>query len=387
MKVLHTSDWHVGQVFYNYDRSAEHEHFFKELAEVVRNEQVDVMVVSGDVFHNASPSASAYKLLNDMLLKVCSEAPEMEVIVTAGNHDSASRIDSSAQLWLTNHVHMVGSLRLENPEAHIIDINGKGWVLAMPYFSQYFYSPKKVYGAVIDRAESLNVRGLPVVMMAHAAVDGSDTSDHDDIGGMDTIGLDQLLTKTDVVDYVALGHIHCPQTLKCSEGKARYCGVPLPTSFNEHHPYGVDIVTVEHGATPEVRTIKFEPLMKMITVPKDPKPFAEAMKAIRELPQGAKAYVRVNLLKEGTLPSNAAEKACAEVTERGYRYCEIHLTRPEQENTVVQRRNLTVSELSAKSPMELAEEYYKTKEGVAMPENLKNKIQTAIEQVNNEERK
>lgn len=52
MKVLHTSDWHVGQVFYNYDRSAEHEHFFKELAEVVRNEQVDVMVVSGDVFQD-----------------------------------------------------------------------------------------------------------------------------------------------------------------------------------------------------------------------------------------------------------------------------------------------------------------------------------------------
>ena len=110
MKVIHTADWHIGQDFYHYDRSDEHRHFFSQLADLVRTEQPDVLLVCGDVFHTATPSNSSMKLYTDSMMQLHMACSGMQIVVTAGNHDSCSRLAATAEVWKLANVHVVGGM-------------------------------------------------------------------------------------------------------------------------------------------------------------------------------------------------------------------------------------------------------------------------------------
>ena len=92
MKIIHTSDWHLGDRLSNYDRTDEEDHFFGQLAAVVEKEQPDALVVSGDVFDMGVPGNDVAKRFTDRLLDVLEKCPTMETVVIAGNHDSYSRL-------------------------------------------------------------------------------------------------------------------------------------------------------------------------------------------------------------------------------------------------------------------------------------------------------
>ena len=110
MKIIHTSDWHLGQEFYSYDRTEEHEAFLQQLENIVAIEQPDALVISGDIYHNATPSNSVMKLFNDHLDEIRKACPSMQIIIIAGNHDSASRLDIFASAWRHMNVHVIGRI-------------------------------------------------------------------------------------------------------------------------------------------------------------------------------------------------------------------------------------------------------------------------------------
>ena len=89
MKILHTSDWHLGHTLYNYDRTAEQQAFLRQLTRIVTEEQPDAMVVSGDIYHYSSPAAATQKMYTDAMLNIHQACPGMAIVVTAGNHDSS----------------------------------------------------------------------------------------------------------------------------------------------------------------------------------------------------------------------------------------------------------------------------------------------------------
>ena len=91
MKILHTSDWHLGHTLYNYDRTAEQQAFLRQLTRIVTEEQPDAMVVSGDIYHYSSPAAATQKMYTDAMLNIHQACPGMAIVVTAGNHDSSSK--------------------------------------------------------------------------------------------------------------------------------------------------------------------------------------------------------------------------------------------------------------------------------------------------------
>ena len=91
MKIIHTSDWHLGQIFNEYDRTPEHAAFFERLTSIIAKEKPDALIVSGDIYHNSTPSSSTQKLYTDAILEMKKACKEMTVIITAGNHDSPSR--------------------------------------------------------------------------------------------------------------------------------------------------------------------------------------------------------------------------------------------------------------------------------------------------------
>ena len=107
---IHTSDWHLGQNFYGYDRSEEQHDFLSQLADIVRKHTPDALLVSGDIFHTAAPSNAAFNLYVNAMLDIHKACPTMAIIVIAGNHDSASRLDSDKRLWQLANVHVLGGI-------------------------------------------------------------------------------------------------------------------------------------------------------------------------------------------------------------------------------------------------------------------------------------
>ena len=96
MKILHTADWHLGNNFHGYDRTDEHRHFLRWLLEVMEEKQPDVLIVAGDVFDTANPSARAEELLYDFLLRATQTVRGLQIVLIAGNHDSAGRLEAPA---------------------------------------------------------------------------------------------------------------------------------------------------------------------------------------------------------------------------------------------------------------------------------------------------
>ena len=109
MKILHTADLHLGQVIYqNYDRTDEHDCFFVQLEQWCRDERPDALIVSGDVFDIQQPSATTWKAFTSHFVRLHRSSPGMHIVIVAGNHDSASRLQPHDAVWQLADVHLVG---------------------------------------------------------------------------------------------------------------------------------------------------------------------------------------------------------------------------------------------------------------------------------------
>ena len=132
MKILHTSDWHLGHKLYNFDRKDEQLHFLRQIAKIVKDERPDVMIVSGDVFHVATPNIETQTMFVDELLNIHNQCDSMSIVVTAGNHDSYSRLEIDKNLWKRHNIYIIGNVS-SSVEQHLINIKGKGIIAAVPF--------------------------------------------------------------------------------------------------------------------------------------------------------------------------------------------------------------------------------------------------------------
>src|SRR5690554_2185076 len=143
MKVLHTADWHIGQLFHEYDRTFEHQQFLNWLVQTLQKEQIDVLLISGDVFDLSNPSAASVRMFYTFLNQAINTKPELQIIITAGNHDSATRLESPKPLLESSNIHIIGLVERDlggniDYEKLIIPIRNpsgaiKAWCLAIPF--------------------------------------------------------------------------------------------------------------------------------------------------------------------------------------------------------------------------------------------------------------
>lgn len=233
MKIIHTSDWHLGHRLYNFDNAEEECHFLRQVEETVSEEQPDALVVSGDIFDNGTPGNDTAKRFTDAILSITGRCPTMETVIIAGNHDSYSRLVVDKELWLRARVHIFGMPGEDNEgravfEKNTLIIPGKGVIAAVPFCHSRNFPA--VDGADTGNREENYFRGLakyvagiagglPRVLAAHLAVKGDiDFSGQDKsmvIGGAECVDVKSL---GEGYSYIALGHIHCPQWIK-GEGK------------------------------------------------------------------------------------------------------------------------------------------------------------------------
>lgn len=397
-KFIHTSDWHLGQNFYGYDRSEEQRAFLSKLTSIVRKHKPDALLVSGDIYHTATPSNATVALYVQSMLEIHQACPSMEIIVIAGNHDSASRLDSDSSLWKLAKVTVLGGIaRKENGladlEHHIIKVGDKGIVAAVPFaFSSGFPNvttealpadqhQRAYFQALLNRANRGNIhQELPVVLMAHLTVKNCDITGHDNLVMMDSVDVGTL---GQGYDYAALGHIHHPQDVT---ERARYCGTPLAVSFDEQCEHSVSIVEIDqHGAMPRIETRHIRNIKPLHTIPpKDPVPFDEALQLLQELDPEEPAYIRLNVSVDRYLPHGAQERTALALANKACRFCEIKKTL----TTVVEQQatQMTVEEFNTKSPIDIANQYYKDKLGEEMSEEQKKMFNHIFELVQKENR-
>ena len=395
-RFIHTSDWHLGQNFYGYDRSEEQSDFLRQLANIVHKQQPDALLVSGDIYHTAAPSSAAVGMYVKGMLDIHKACPTMAIIVIAGNHDSASRLQSESLLWQVAGVTVLGGISrnsegLADLDSHIITVKDKAIIAAVPYAHPTSFPlietgtmdaglrQRAYFDALLKRVDQLNPDKLPVALMAHLAVSNTDYTGHDRNMEMEWVDIEVL---GGGYDYAALGHIHRPQQV--SE-RARYCGTPVPVSFDEQCPHSVSLVEIEgHGSVPVVKELSIKNIRPLHTVPAgDAVPFEEALNKVLERRDIKDAYIRLNVAVERYLPHGAQERAAKVVSEQQGRFCEIKKTALLAAGAGA--RQMTVEEFNRKSPIEVADQFFKDKNGQGMTDEEKamfNYVQQLVEEEN-----
>jgi exonuclease SbcD len=260
MRLLHTSDWHLGRSFHRVDLLGAQAAFVDHLVETVRAERVDAVLVSGDVYDRALPPVDAVRLCDEALHRL---AERTRVVLIAGNHDSAQRLGFGAGLMGAAGVHVrTGQAQVGEPV--ILGAGESIAVYGIPYLEPELVRPawglaERGHAAVLTeamrriRADAERRPGVPTVVLAHAFVTGGEPSDSErdiSVGGVSHVPVSVF----DAVDYVALGHLHGRQRLT---ERARYSGSPLAYSFSEaRHRKGSWLIDIGAAGVKEINFIE-----------------------------------------------------------------------------------------------------------------------------------
>lgn len=287
MKLLHTSDWHLGQKLLHREREEEHQLALDWLMDTVIKEEIDILIVAGDVFDISNPPNVArrmyYRFLNRLVQTSC-----RYLIVTGGNHDSPSMLEAPQELLKTFNFWVLGAAP-EDPNDQLVEIrNDEGELEAVIAAVPFLRDRDLSYGVSgeggLDRIERIREglarhydhlaalikerypEDIPAIATGHLYASGAEASDRQDniyIGDKENIKAERF---SPVFDYVALGHIHRPQKIG-GESRIRYSGSLIPLSFSEtKDEKGVYILNFEGKSLQHVRFEKLPVFRRLKTI-------------------------------------------------------------------------------------------------------------------------
>lgn len=386
MKILHTSDWHLGHTLYNYDRTEEQMAMLLQMVDIVREEKPDVFLLCGDVYHTPQPSASVQTMFTNALVEIHDANPDMTIVITAGNHDSGTKHDIFRTPWKALKVYTIGSVDANNKEDLIIEIPGQGYVIAVPYVNER-NMPDGFFQDLLDIVAERNKANLPVLMTAHTTVSGCDFTGHENaseyvVGGIDSHSLEDMGTG---YDYLALGHIHHAQFVRGGNHRVRYSGTPIPVSFDENYQHSVSIVELnKHGEEPVVKEIEIQTHRPLVTLPKDDVATWEDAKDLLEgFPNDIEAYIRLNVEVDNFLPVEANAEALLLTEGKKCRFCVINTHRLKKDRR--EAKGMSVQEFKTEKPIDIAERYAEDI-GVEFDDDMKELFNETLALLKEEER-
>ncbi|WP_257349235.1 exonuclease SbcCD subunit D [Pseudalkalibacillus decolorationis] len=270
MRVLHTADWHLGRTLEGRSRIDEQAQFLTELNDIVKEEKIDVVLMAGDVFDTVNPPAAAEQLFYESMAKLTSDR-NCKVVLIAGNHDNPDRLSASGPLAGLHGITIVGYPKLKPIELHMDNCNQTLKIAALPYPSEarlnevltesvqeealqsaYDHRIEAIFQQICKGFDPTSVN----LAMSHVYVAGGRECDSErpiQVGGAYTVSANALPAQA---QYVALGHLHRPQTIQRANGIARYSGSPLSYSFSEAgQSKSVTILDVEPGKQPDINEL------------------------------------------------------------------------------------------------------------------------------------
>ena len=404
IQILHTADWHLGQSFFGYERDEEHEAFLSWLIHLISEKEVDALLVSGDIFDVANPSAASQRRFFRFLKEVNRRNPHLQIILTAGNHDSAARLEAPVPLLEELNTHIIGTVPKD--EAKQVDLASllipiynkemkrKAWCMAVPFLRQgdypqseentpeeedaYLSGVRRMYNRLYEQAVSRKENGEAILAMGHLHASGADLSEDDRSERILMGGLESLPASAfpKGIAYVALGHIHKAQ---CVAGKEaiRYSGSPLPMSFSEtNYRHQVILISLDNGELQEIKTIPVPLWAELKRVPAQPLPPEEVLQALADLPEAEEEsdksrwpYVEVQVLLHEPAPAfrHKVEEA---LRHKAVRLTSILPSYPKDEKKKAEKQPLTFEGLQKLNPLDMLKRSYESKYHTELSEDL-----------------
>lgn len=304
MRLIHTSDWHLGQTLHGQERDHEHARFLAWLLDQLVAHQADALLIAGDVFDTVNPPLKAQERLYDFIVRAHERLPQLDIVMIAGNHDSGGRIELPAPLMKRLNAHAVGRIswiedgqldhgRLLVP-LHDAQGNTAAWCVTLPFLrpaevtgqalgDDYLAGIRQVHERLVAAAEAVRQPGQALVAMSHAHMAGGAVSEESErnivIGNAEALPASLF---PESVAYVALGHLHKPQQV-AGQARIRYSGSPLPLSFAEvNYPHQVLLVELDGDALKNVEQLQVPRAVEMIRIGRAP--LAEVITALEALP-------------------------------------------------------------------------------------------------------
>ena len=407
IRILHTADWHLGQTFFGYDRTQEHEHFLDWLAGVLTKNKIDVLIVAGDVFDVSNPSAASQRMFYRFIHRVTTENPRLQLVVVAGNHDSAARLESPLPLLQEMRTEIKGIVRKQNGkidyEHLLVELkNAAGEVealcLAVPFLRQgdypvvetegnpYAEGVKELYARLLKYALKKRTDGQALAAVGHLLATGSEIAEKDHseriiIGGLESVSPESF---PEQIVYTALGHIHKAQRVSGREN-IRYAGSPLPMSFAEkHYHHGVVKVTLDEGWAVEIEKLEYTPLVRLLSIPATeaaaPDEVLDELRGL-ELPEDEPMpYLEVKVkLSE---PEPMLRQQVEEILEgKPVRLARIVSFYRQAAEGSVEEETLTAG-LQEMNPLQIVKATFENSYQTEMPEELVNLFQEACRTIN-----
>lgn len=275
VKILHTSDWHIGKKIYGVDLVDDHKMFFKWLINFIEKHNIDLLLISGDIFDLSNPSIESRTLYYNVLVELLKS--KCQVIIAGGNHDSPMVLNAPSELLKSLNISVIGSLP-DDIQKMFIPVKNRendieAVVVAVPYLREYDLKvtiTDETYDARADKLKKATCQlynnlanhaktmynNIPLLAMGHMLAFGLSTTESErelQIGCLDALEINKI---TQGYDYLALGHLHRPQTLT-SEIPAIYAGSPISLSFSERtDKKSVTLITVTNGKIADIQKIE-----------------------------------------------------------------------------------------------------------------------------------
>ena len=412
LKIIHTADWHLGQTFFGYDREEEHDAFLNWLVDTLAMQQTDVLLIAGDVFDVANPSAAAQRRFFHFLKEANRRNPHLQIVVIAGNHDSAARLESPVPLLEELNTSIVGIIR--RAETGEIDFNSlviplynkekkrEAWCLAVPYLRQgdypaseeihdtYIAGINRMYRQLYDYADARRQPGEALVAMGHLHATGAELSEDDRseriiMGGLESVSSD---TFDEGLAYTALGHIHKAQRIGGREN-LRYSGSPLPMSFSEkNYRHQVVAVTIDNGCLSEVEPVPVPLQVDLYRIPEQPLSPEEVIVRLAELPACEEGdsespnrwpYIEVRVLL--TEPDPGFRPRVEEtLADKAVRLTSIVPSYPKREEEDI-ARPLSYSDLQRIDPLDMLKHAFTSKYGGELPKDIESLFKDVMREV------
>jgi exonuclease SbcD len=332
MRLLHTSDWHLGQSLHNFERHYEHQRFLDWLLDAIVAEQADVLLIAGDVYDNANPSAASQKQLYRFLRLAKERAPHLNLIVIAGNHDSPGRLDAPGPLLEAHGTRVIGAVQRNangeiDVESLVLPLTGRSgaveaWCLGVPFLrpgdvprvatedgaDPYLAGIAQLYQQAFELALSKRQDGQAIVAMGHChMVDGQMSNDSERrivIGGTEMLPAGIF---DPAIAYAALGHLHLAQNVGKQE-HIRYSGSPLPLSFAEvNYAHQILRIDLDGQTVREIVPVPVPRAVELLRIPSKPAPLPQVLDELAALaapdaPPEQQPYLEVRVLLEQPEP-------------------------------------------------------------------------------------
>lgn len=399
MKILHTSDWHIGKQLLKYDLSEDLNLFFEWLIDYIETQNIDVLLVSGDIFDQANPSQAAFKQYYDLLKKLINL--DCKIILTGGNHDSAAVLNAPSELLKAFDISVIGGateglvdmfIKVEKNDEKIV-------VAAIPFLKdrdirksvagetyatkiEQIKSGLRSYFTNINTHFNENHPDEIFILMGHLYVQGSELSDSErdiQIGNQAGVEADMF---EGIPHYIALGHIHKPQVISL-ERNIHYCGSPIPLSFSEKEDCKqINVITIANNEVAKVEVVPIPKFRNLVTFEGSLHTVAKRlMEYSEETPLKSLAEIIINEEEESLAKRQAFEEL---VNSQPNPHIEIVKSRLNFKSRIRGASDAFAvgTDVADVTPMQMFEKKLELESGLENTEELKNAFREILEELN-----